>query len=356
MTAWWKDKKEKKDCNIDLRMVVRARQNYFSPKNGKTIKYCTAVRIFNRDRSCKRITELQPCLLCPRHQYCQVQSKLLKVCFFIVYFEEIRNHFLCHQWRSWSDIFTTYLAWIKCQRSRIFGNLEKLWKSPDFPYDSNSFKGIVSIVDVCEDVDFECFCPWNLSDFYLYLINGSWNVILLGHHRWLQNTTNTNTNTNSTHYWMEILTTMSSSSLSVIKWSEVLELILKYHSVIFQKKVDITENSFFSFCKMIFMTFQKSTLDLKSLNICRHIDLLPEFKIMHFDGSWIFKKCALPPAHNFLAIVEIEITFNHQPVLCSLPPLANRKNEEIVCQENRLKTKVQYLNVSCASILIWKRI
>ena len=106
---------------------------------------------------------------------------------------------------------------------------------------------------------------------------------------------------------------------------------------------------------MIFMTFQKSTLDLKSLNICRHIDLLPEFKIMHFDGSWIFKKCALPPAHNFLAIVEIEITFNHQPVLCSLPPLANRKNEEIVCQENRLKTKVQYLNVSCALILKWKK-
>ena len=103
---------------------------------------------------------------------------------------------------------------------------------------------------------------------------------------------------------------------------------------------------------MTSMTFQKSTVDLKSLNICRHIDLLPEFKVcilMEVE----FLKSVQAPAHNFLAIVEIEITFNHQPaVLCSLPPLANRKNEEIVCQENRLKTKVQYLNVSCASILI----
>ena len=39
-------------------MVDRARQNYFSPKNRKTIKYCTAVRIFNVNRSCKGITEL----------------------------------------------------------------------------------------------------------------------------------------------------------------------------------------------------------------------------------------------------------------------------------------------------------
>ena len=119
----------------DLRMVVRARQNYFSPKNRKTSKYCTAVRIFNRDRSCKRITELQPCLLCPRHQYCQVQSKLLKVCFFIVYFEEIPNHFFVvmkAEKTDWNDIFTKCLAWIMCQRSRIFGILEKLQKSPDF--------------------------------------------------------------------------------------------------------------------------------------------------------------------------------------------------------------------------------
>ena len=50
--------KRRKNCNIDLGMVVRARQNYFSPINWKTSKYCTAVRIFNRDRSCKRITEL----------------------------------------------------------------------------------------------------------------------------------------------------------------------------------------------------------------------------------------------------------------------------------------------------------
>ena len=42
----------------DLGMVDRARQNYFSPKNRKTIKYCTAVRIFNVDRSCEGITEL----------------------------------------------------------------------------------------------------------------------------------------------------------------------------------------------------------------------------------------------------------------------------------------------------------
>ena len=45
------------------------------------------------------------------------------------------------------------------------------------------------------------------------------------------------------------------------------------------KKADITEICFFSFCKMTSMTFQKSTVDLKSLNICRHIDLLPEFKV-----------------------------------------------------------------------------
>ena len=50
--------KRRKNCNIDLGMVVRARQNYFSPINGKTSKYCTAVRIFNRDRSCEGITEL----------------------------------------------------------------------------------------------------------------------------------------------------------------------------------------------------------------------------------------------------------------------------------------------------------
>ena len=167
------------------------------------------------------------------------------------------------------------------------------------------------------DFDFPCFCLRNLSDFYLYLINGSWNVILLGHHRWLQNTTNTNTN--STHYWMEILKTMSPNESR--SWNQFCNV-----TRLSSKKTNARENCFFSFCKMIFMTFQKSILDLKSLNICRHIDMLPEFKIMHFDGSWIFKKCALPPAHNFLAIVEIEITFNHQPaVLCSLPPLANRK-------------------------------
>ena len=50
--------KRRKNCNIDLGMVVRARQNYFSPINGKTSKYCTAVRIFIPDRSCKGITEL----------------------------------------------------------------------------------------------------------------------------------------------------------------------------------------------------------------------------------------------------------------------------------------------------------
>ena len=152
--------------------------------------------------------------------------------------------------------------------------------------------------------------------------------------RWLQNTTNTNTN--STHYWMEILTTMSPNESR--SWNQFCNV-----TRLSSKKTNARENCFFSFCKMIFMTFQKSILDLKSLNICRHIDMLPEFKIMHFDGSWIFKKCALPPAHNFLAIVEIEITFNHQPaVFCSLPWQTEKMRKSFV--RKIVQTKVQNLN------------
>ena len=92
------------------------------------------------------------------------------------------------------------------------------------------------------------------------------------------------------------------------------------------KKADITEICFFSFCKMTSMTFQKSALDLKSLNICRHIDLLPEFKVcilMEVE----FLKSVQAPAHNFLAIVEIEITFNHQPGCPLLPPALGKQKK-----------------------------
>ena len=94
----------------DLRMVVCARQNYFSPKNRKTSKYCTAVRIFNRDRSCKRITELQPYLLCPRYQYCQVQSKLPIFCFLLSILKRCKITFLCYRWRSWEVLYSQHVS------------------------------------------------------------------------------------------------------------------------------------------------------------------------------------------------------------------------------------------------------
>ena len=77
----------------DLRMVVHARQNCFSPKNRKNQQILHRGQNIHPRSLLQRDNGAEPYLLCPRHQYCQVQSKPLKVCFFIVFFEEIPNNF-----------------------------------------------------------------------------------------------------------------------------------------------------------------------------------------------------------------------------------------------------------------------
>ena len=119
---------------------------------------------------------------------------------------------------------------------------------------------------------------------------------------------------------MEILTTMSPNESR--SWNQFCNV-----TRLSSKKTNARENCFFSFCKMIFMTFQKSILDLKSLNICRHIDLLPEFKVcilmeVEFLKSVHCRQHIISWQSWKLKLLSTKI--------CCLPPLANRKVRKIV--------------------------
>ena len=128
---------------------------------------------------------------------------------------------------------------------------------------------------------------------------------------------------------MEILTTMSpNESRSWNQFCNVTQLS--------SKKTNARENCFFSFCKMIFMTFQKSILDLKSLNICRHIDLLPEFKVCILMEVEFLKS-----VHCLQHIISWQSwklkLLSTTSLLSSAPshPWQTEKNGEIICKENR---------------------
>ena len=109
-------------------MVVRARQNYFSPINGKTSKYCTAVRIFNADRSCEGITELSHTFFVLVISIAKSNQSPSKFAFSLSFLKRYQINFFPSMKKLRRVIFTTCLAWIKCQGGRIFGILETLNK------------------------------------------------------------------------------------------------------------------------------------------------------------------------------------------------------------------------------------
>ena len=114
MTAWCKDKKEKKDCNIDFSKGSwdggSCKAKLFFTKKWKDHQILHRGQNIQQRSLLQRITELQPYLLCPQHQYCHVQSKLLNFCFYLSILKRCKNTFLCHRWRYWEVLYSQHVS------------------------------------------------------------------------------------------------------------------------------------------------------------------------------------------------------------------------------------------------------